>query len=162
MELNGTFFATVVAFLILYGLLYKLLYAPVSKMMNDRTERIRSAIEEAENARGEAERLLGEYKQQISSVRSEAQEILDQAKALAEQTKEDLLGKAKADATRVMDKANHEIERQKIQAIEELQSRVADLAVGAASAVIVEELDSKSHARVIEEYLERAAIASDN
>jgi len=162
MELNLTWGFTLISFLVLYGVLFKLLYRPIQQIMEERASRIKEAIDEAENARTEAERLLKDYKEQISGARKEAQNILEQAKTLGEATREDLKAKAEEEAEKILTKTTAEIEREKTRALSELQGRVADLAVGAASAIVGKSLDAKDHSKMIEEYLEQAETAKNN
>jgi len=70
---------TLVATLILFFVLTKLLYKPVSKMLNDRKERIKQNIDGANNLKQEAAKLKEEYELKITEAKKEAQEIIEEA-----------------------------------------------------------------------------------
>src|ERR671910_711657 len=72
----GLMIWTLVCFLITFFVLRKFAFGPIQKTIDERRERIRSSVQEAEHARAEARRLLEEHKQLIGQAKSEAGEIL--------------------------------------------------------------------------------------
>src|SRR5947209_14201171 len=55
-----------IAFVLLFFLLSKFAYPGIKKGMDDRAEKIRTSLDEAENARGDAQRILEEYQRQLT------------------------------------------------------------------------------------------------
>ena len=80
----GLMIWTIVCFLITLFVLKRYAFGPIQKMLDERRERIRRAIEEAEHARAEARRLLEEHKALIGQARSQAEDILAEARKVAE------------------------------------------------------------------------------
>src|SRR5919199_2719886 len=80
-------FWEVVAFVLFLGLL---VYVGVPRMLmaalDERGQRIRAELEEAERLRAEAEALLQEYQQRREAAEREAEEIVAQARRQAEST----------------------------------------------------------------------------
>lgn len=149
----GQMVYSVFAFLILFGLLSKLAFPPVIKMLEERQTKIRESLEKAEGTRMEAERLLQDYKQQLAEARAESHKITEQGKKLGESMKADIVAKAHEEAEAMITKAKGEIDAETRKALEGLQERVADLTISAAGMVVGKTLDEADHKRLIEEYV---------
>ena len=76
----GLMIWTIVCFLITLFVLKRFAFGPIQKAIDERRERIRQSIEEADHAREEARKLLEEHKQLIGQAKSEAEEILAEAR----------------------------------------------------------------------------------
>jgi F-type H+-transporting ATPase subunit b len=68
----GLMIWTIVCFLITLFVLSRYAFGPIQKMIDERRERIRRSIEEAEEARAEARRLLEEHRALVGQARSQA------------------------------------------------------------------------------------------
>src|SRR2546427_11495609 len=90
---GGVIIWTVVIFVILLALLWRLGYPSLLRMVEERERRIQKQPEGAEKANAEAQRLLEEHKKQIAAARNEAQEILAKAKTGAQKERETMLAK---------------------------------------------------------------------
>ena len=66
----GLMIWTLVCFAITFFVLKKFAFGPIQKTIDERRDRIRSSLEEAERARAEARRLLEEHKQLIGQAKS--------------------------------------------------------------------------------------------
>jgi F-type H+-transporting ATPase subunit b len=80
----GLMIWTVVCFLISLWVLKRYAFGPIQKLIDERRERIRQALEEADNARSEARKLLEEHGRMIAQAKSEAEEILSETRKVAE------------------------------------------------------------------------------
>ncbi len=139
-----------VAFVVLFIVLGKFAFPPITKMLDERAERIRESLEKAEETRVEAERLLEEYKAQMAEARQEAAKIIEQGRSVAENMKAEILAKAREEAEAEKAKALEAIKAERAAAMAALQSAVADLSVSVASRIIGEKLSPSDHAALIE------------
>ena len=98
--------------------LYKLLYKPVRNFMNNRTERIRATLEEAEGERTAAEALRLEYEARIADIEAERDELLHSSHKKAVENSDKLLFAARSEA--------EEIQRRALEEIEQMRKREAD------------------------------------
>src|ERR671934_2856493 len=80
----GLMIWTIVAFLITLFVLKRFAFGPIQKTIDERRERIRRSIEEAEDARAEARRLLEEHRSLIGQARGQAEQILAEARKVAD------------------------------------------------------------------------------
>jgi len=153
---------TWVAFIILFGLLYKFALPAITAMLDERTAKIRESLEKAEGTKIEAERLLDEYKQQMAEARGDAAKVIEQGRKVAETMKDDIVAKATEEAAQVVAKAHEAMEAEKKAAIAELQSQVASLSVAVASKLIGEKLSADDDAKLIERYVAEVGGLNDN
>ncbi len=65
----GLMIWTIVSFLITLWVLKRYAFGPIQKLIDDRRERIRLSLEEADNAREEARALLEEHRQLIGQAK---------------------------------------------------------------------------------------------
>ena len=75
---------TLICFGITFFVLKRFAFGPIQKTIDERRDRIRKAVEEADNARAEARDLLEQHKQLIGQAKGEAADILADARKVAD------------------------------------------------------------------------------
>jgi len=151
----GLMLWTVISFVILLILLWKVAYKHITGALKKREETIRSTLEEAKKARDSAEALVEKYEAQIAQARDEAQKILAEGKMLGENVRKEIIQKAHEEANQIVKRAQEEIGFQKEKALMELKERIADLTIMAASKVVAKTLDKKDHEQLLDEYVSK-------
>lgn len=146
-------YVNLAAFAVLFVLLAKFAFPPITKMLDERAEKIRESLEKAEDTRIEAERLLEEYRQQMAEARAEAAKVIEQGRTVAENMKAEILAKAREEAEAEKAKALEAIKAERAAAVAELQAKVAELSVAVAGKIIGEQLTSAEHEALIERYI---------
>jgi F-type H+-transporting ATPase subunit b len=146
---------TLISFFILLILLKKVAFPPILKGMKQREETIKQQLEEAQKTKKEAENLLEDYKRQLAEARSEAQKIVNEGKSLGENMRKEIVQKAQAESNQIVKRAQEEIELQKQKAILELQEKIADLSIMAATKIINKSLNTEDNRRLVEEYVSK-------
>ena len=149
--------AFIINFVILFGLLTFFLYKPVTRMLDQRSAKIKEGIEYAERMKEESARAEETVKAQIEVGRKEGQAIIAQASQVGERVKEEARQEARKEAEVLIVKARSEIDREREESIDQLRKEFVDLAILAAEKVINESLDRKAHQRLIEEVLEESS-----
>ncbi len=142
-----------VAFVLMFVLLWKFAFPPITAMLEKRTETVRESLEKAEQTRVDAERMLEEYKVQMAEARQESGRIVEQGRTVAESMKDDIIAKAQVEADAIVVKAKESIEAERASAVADLQQRVADLSVSVAGKVIGKSLSTADHMALIEQAL---------
>jgi len=143
----------VVNFLILLFLLKKFAYKPILDMLDERKKSIEDAINNAETAKNEAEKMRKEYETRLAEAKQEAQEIMAKATKLGEEMKREIVDNAQSEATKAIQKAQEEINREKDQAIAALRDEVAVLAVMAAGQVLGKAISVEDHEKLVKEFV---------
>src|SRR5205809_6918089 len=151
---GGVIIWTVVIFVILLALLYRLGYPALLKMVEDRERRIQKLVDDAEKANAEAQRLLDEHKKQIAAAHNQAQEILAKAKTVSQKERDVLLAKAREEYDALLNRARKDIDAEKEKAIQALRREAVDLSIAAASRVIEANLDTDANRKLVTEFLE--------
>jgi F-type H+-transporting ATPase subunit b len=144
---------TVVLFIIFAVLMTKLGWGPLLHAIEEREKGIRGAVEGAQKAHTEAQALLAQHKEMLREAGREREEIIKRALKDAEQLKADLSARAKAESDQMVQRAREQIEREKGQAILELRSQVADLAMQAASRIVESSLTPEAQRKLVDDFI---------
>lgn len=144
------------AFALLVFLLYKLLYRPVLRMLDERAERVRKGMEDAAKAREMAERAQEEFEKRIAEARKDGQDIVAQATQMSEKLRQEILDQARSEAEQLIQKERERFTQEREQAMAELKAQVADLSILAAQKVIGSSLDEKAQRKLVADFLSEA------
>lgn len=139
--------------LILLVLLRIFLFKPVLGMLDQRAEKVRQSLEDAELASQRAAQAEAEYDKRIEQAQEEARLVLQQANEEAKRLREQALSEARHEAQDLMERARKEMELERREAARADRTKLADLVVAAASKVIGQSLDTPSHRRLVERFL---------
>ena len=154
--------AQIINFTLLLGILYLVLYKPILRMLDQRSQRIQESLDAADRMQQESAQAEEEVKKQIDAAREEGRNIVGQATQVAERVREDARTQARTEAEAILTRAQAEIQRERDQAVEELRSQFAEMTIAAAERVINASLDSDEHRRLIEEVLQESGTLGRN
>jgi F-type H+-transporting ATPase subunit b len=149
--------AQIVNVAILFGLLYLVAYRPITRMLDERSRRIRESMEQTEYVKEQAVHAEEEVKKQLEAASREGQERITRAVQAGEEVKQKAQQEAKQEAEVLITRARTEIQRERDEAIGEVRKEVADLTILAAGKVIGSSLDKKSHRQLIDKVLEESS-----
>jgi len=147
----GLMIWTLVCFAITFFVLKRYAFGPIQKMIDERREKIRQSIDEADRARAEAHSLLEEHHALVAQGRAEAETILAEARKVADSQRDRLKEELDTERTRRVEETRREIEAETRRSIEQIRHEVADLTLEATSKVTGKVLDDEDHRRLIEE-----------
>jgi F-type H+-transporting ATPase subunit b len=156
LDFSITFLITVVNVTFLYLVLRKILFKPVTKFMEDRSEKIRRDLESAKLATARAEALEADFNAKILSAKEEGQKIMQQSRDRAKQERDEIIAQAKADAAKIVAASRAELESERREAERLLLGTTADLTIRAASKVLRANIDSEKNRELVEAFLETA------
>jgi len=149
--------AQLVNFIILLAILYAVAYKPILKRMDDRSQRIRESLEQAELIKKQAEQAELEFKRQIAEASKQGQMVIERAAKTGDEIREKAKVDAQAEAEALLQRAKADIRRERDEVIDELRKEFADLTILAASKVIGKSLDKTAHREMINQVLEESA-----
>ena len=147
---------SLVQFLILYWLLRRFLWGPVTHALDERARKIREGLDLAESAKQERERMKQEVEQLLARARREAGEISERTRAAAEAAASDIRAQAKTEADRIREKGRQDAQALHDQALAQLRAEVASMVVLAASRILGREVSPEQHRALIERSLDEA------
>ena len=147
----GLMIWTIVCFLITLFVLKRYAFGPIQKGIDERRERIRASLDEADRAREEARRLLEEHRALIGRAQTDAEEILSEARNVADANERRMREELEEDRQRRLEDTRKQIEAETRRALEQIRLEVVDLSMLAATKVTRKSLDDADHKRLIEE-----------
>jgi len=147
----GLMIWTIVCFLVALFVLKRFAFGPIQTLIDERRERIRRSLDEADEAREEARNLLEEHRKLIGQARNEAEEILSEARQVGKAMQQRVKDETEADRQRRLEETKRQIEAETRRALEAIRAEVAELSLFAAEKVTRKTLDDKDQRRLIDE-----------
>ena len=144
--------AQIVNFAVLAWLLSKLLYGPITKMLDERRAKIEKGLEDAraaETARANAE---AERQSALDAARTEAQKLRAEANQQAEQAAAKIKADAQLEAEKIKADALSGLSAERDKMLSELRGQIAALAIAASSKLIGESLDRQRQEALIADF----------
>ena len=156
----GLFVWQLVLFVGLVLLLKKFAWGPILKSVGEREEGIKSALDEADNARKEIQNLNADNARILKEARIERDVLLKEAREMKENIISEAKNEAQAQANKVVEQAQITIQAEKQAAIVDLKNQVAELSISIAEKVVRGELSNKSkQEKLVEEMLKEVTIS---
>ncbi|MDF3289388.1 F0F1 ATP synthase subunit B [Streptomyces silvisoli] len=144
-----------IAFLIVFGFLAKVLLPRINKVLEQRHEAIEGGMEKAEAAQAEAQATLEQYRQQLAEARHEANRLRQEAQEQGAALIAEMRSEGQRQREEIIAAGHAQIEADRKQAALALRQDVGRLAVELASKLVGEALEE--HARqsgVIDRFLD--------
>ncbi|NLD82960.1 MAG: F0F1 ATP synthase subunit B [Clostridiales bacterium] len=139
--------------LIMFRILKKFLFKPVTKVVHQRQEQVQKLYSDADASLNSANQLKEEYEQRLASARQEADSMIKTAAQTAQQKGDQILSEAKSQAGRVKQKAEEEIAQQKQQMLKDVRGEISGLAVDIASKVVEREVNQQDYEGFVDDFI---------
>ena len=134
----------------------------LSNMLSSRRTRIEQGLRDAEQARTDRANAQAERTETLAEARREARELLERAQKVSQETRDADIAATKAELERLRERATADIEAEKLRAIADLRSEVADLALAAAGKVVGSSMTGATQRRLVEDFLAESTGSSGN
>lgn len=158
--LNWTDFAyRLVAFVIMVGILVKLLKKPLSSFLTSRREEIQKLLAELESKRLEAEQRSAEYKTKLAALEEETRKIVDDLVAEGEAERKKIIESAERQAEYIRQQAQIAIQQEVKAARESLQEEIGELTVSAAEELLRKNIQAEDQDRLVRDFMTRVVEA---
>ena len=126
-DFNATLPLMAIQFVLLMVVLTFIFYKPVSKVLEDREEYISGNLTQASDKLIKADELYSQYDEQLKTAKVNAQAIIAKAEKEAKDSVALEIGEARADAAKLIERTNKELEAQKSTALAQLETQVDEL-----------------------------------
>jgi F-type H+-transporting ATPase subunit b len=143
----------IISFAVVFGLLGKLAYPAIKKSMEERSNKIRESLDDAERTRSEAQTILEDYQRQLNEARNESNRIIEEARQTADQLRQDLTQRAEAEVAELRRRAQEDIASAQQRAVADLRAQVSELAIELAEKVVERNLDRDTNTALIESFI---------
>ena len=150
------FAAQLFNFAIIVGVLYKWVFTPVGKKLQERHEKVNRALKDAEDIENQKTEFETWKQQAIMEARKQAAEIVAGAQKEAGTVKDSILAQTKQDQAKILSQAKAQIATEQKNALEQAKAEVADLVTTAAEKVIRTKLDDKEDKELINQAMKEA------
>ena len=154
-SISGVVF-TVINLLVLYVLLKKFLFKPVTGIIEGRQQAIADSLADAAGQREQAGALKSEYEGRLADARKEAAGIVDEARARGQEAYDALLRQAQADAEKLRADARAQMEAERQALLRGARREVAELALLCASKVAGQDMDGAGDRALADAFLAQA------
>jgi F-type H+-transporting ATPase subunit b len=149
----GLMIWTLICFAITFYVLKRFAFARIQQGIEERRDRIRKAVEDADRAREQSRELLEQHRQLIGQAKGEAAEILADARKVADAQIERVKDEAEAERQRRLEETRRQIDAETKRSLDLIRSEVADLTLAATARVTGKVLDTEDQRRLIDEAL---------
>jgi F-type H+-transporting ATPase subunit b len=150
-----------IVFLVVFGVLAKMLMPRIQQTLSERTEMIEGGLARSDEAQAEAKQLLDQYREQLAGARHEAARLREEAREQGAQIIAEMREQAQAEARRVTEAAQAQIEAERQQALASLRAEVGTLATELASRIVGESLtDEARQSRMVDRFLTELEVSS--
>jgi F-type H+-transporting ATPase subunit b len=131
-----TFLITILNFFVLFMLLKKLLFKPVTNFMDARAKKIKDSLGEAAILKEQAAEKAARYETLMAGADAEAGRIVKESEERAREEAKVLLAKANAEATEARRRGEEAAQLERAKALQELANDIASLAAEVAGTLV--------------------------
>lgn len=153
-NINSTLIWEIINFVLLLWLLKRVLYRPITEMIDKRKNKIKDELNEAARKKEEAEKLKETYELELKTAREKAQQIVEDAEELGKKRSEEIIINARQEASSIMERNMREIERAKEEALNELRKELVSISILVAGKFMQEKLEKSKHETLIKQYID--------
>ena len=145
--------AQVLSFFLLLFLLRLFAWKKILGLLDQRKEKISSALSEIENTKLEVSRLKSDYESKLSTITVAAQAKIDEAIQEGREINDQMRKKAHEEAQDIIIDARKQVKYEVSKAQEQLKEKIVDIALGAARTVIQEKLTADGDRKIVEDFI---------
>ena len=149
----GLMFWTGLVFVLLLFILTKFVWKPILNAVNTREQSITASLELAEKTKAEMLALQSQNENLLKEARAERDAIVREAKEIAVKMVDDSKNTAKVEAEKIINSARESINNEKMAAIAELKTQIAEFSIEIAEKVVRGELSSNDKQKALSEKL---------
>ncbi len=143
----------VIAMLVMFTFLSYFLFNPARDLLKKRQEKIKSDIDSADKDKKDAAALKADYDGKLKNIEKEAEAILSEARKKALQNEAKIIEEAKAEAARIIARANHQAELERQAAADDMKKEMITVASLMAQKLVSQTVDAKLQDELVDEAL---------
>jgi len=147
---------TLLAFFIALPVMWKFVYGPITKALEERDRKVEDSIAAAEVARKQAEAQMSEAKAELQKAQADGKRMVEEAMARAERQAAEALRLADERAKQELQKARDTIAAEKRQALQEIKAMAVDLTIHATGKLLRQEVDAQKNRPLVQQFVAAA------
>ncbi|WP_416353052.1 F0F1 ATP synthase subunit B [Agrilactobacillus fermenti] len=151
---TGDMLIYLILFILMFVIVMKYAYGPVSKMMQKREDKINGDLDYADETRKKADELAAQREAELKNTRTEATQIVQNAKKSGDNQRDQIITQAQSEAQQLKANAQKDAQQARQDALNSARDDVAQLSVEIASKLIQKELSADDQKALIDSYIE--------
>lgn len=150
--LNGQIFVSqLINFLIVLIVLWKFVYKPIVRMLDERSEKIEKSMKQAQEIEKRVSDIEKEKDEIMTNAQKQAQEIIEKAYEQGKVRQEEIISAAKREVERVITKGKEQLAEEKTTMLKEARKDIVDIAVKATTRILQDQVDAVKSKSIAEE-----------
>jgi len=151
---HSLIFWSLVSFALLFFLLKRFAFPPILQVLEERENKIRSEIDDAEKLRHEAEELKADLGRELKNAHEKANTIIQMASEESKKIQEKSIHETQAKVRQMQNDAEQEIQITRNKLLNEIRSYTAALTIASTEKVLKKSLNDEDKNRLIDESIE--------
>ena len=151
---HSLIFWSLISFAILFFLLKRFAFPPILEVLEERENKIRSEIDDAEKLRQEAEELKADLERELKNAHEKAQTIIQMAGDESKKIQKKSIQETQAKVRQMQNAAEQEIQITRNKLLNEIRSYTAALTMASTEKVLKKSLNDEDKKRLIDESIE--------
>ncbi|MBQ6717686.1 MAG: F0F1 ATP synthase subunit B [Clostridia bacterium] len=140
---------------ILFLLLKKFLYKPVTKMLEARRAEIDSQYSDAQNAKQSAEAKDAELTERLVGAKAEAESIINEAADIAKARGDKIVEDARATADGIRRQAEEDARLERKRMNETIKEEIVEVSTALAEKMLEREVNADDHKALIDDFIDK-------
>ncbi len=154
-QINFSILANTLSFLVLLYFAAKYLSGPITKMLDERAEKIKESMTKAKAEEQRLKELKEEYTQKIQTELNAAKAVREESRKLAEEEKKSIIEQAKKNAEYIQLKTEKTISIEYDNAKKKLEQEILKYAIEIAEKIVGREVDINKHRDLVNSQLSK-------
>ena len=147
-------FWSALSFVILLFLLYKIVFPPLNRVLEQRRKEIKGGLEQAKKAQEQANQLLKKYQDQLLDAESRTNAMFEDAQRKSQALRDETLKAAQKEAVAIIENTKKDIEGLKRKALVSLKQDISSVVLDVTQRLIGKSLGVEDHLKLIESSIE--------
>lgn len=158
LKLDWNIIFNIINIMVLYVLMKKFLFGPITEIMEKRSKTIADSITDAEEKSSAAQELKLKYEDILKDAEVMADRIVKEAKQSALKVQEKQIEETKAEIAKMMEDANKSIELERQKSMQNIQSEIAGIAMTAAAKILQKNIDESANTQIMNDFFAQAGV----
>ncbi|MBI1258305.1 MAG: F0F1 ATP synthase subunit B [Chloroflexi bacterium] len=148
----GYLIVQIIAFIVIYVLLSRFLYDPLSNMLRNRRTRIEKALEDSAVAANARKNVEAEVEKLLAQARVDAAKVVEDARSRAEEVGRSVEADARTEAEAIRADARSRGQEERDRQLADLRSQVVSIAVAMSQRLIGASLDEQRQQALVSDF----------
>lgn len=151
------FLVQFIAFIIMIILIFIFAYKPIKKYIEKRQELMDKEVKDTFKNKKESEENLLNSKKEVALAHQKASKIIEDSIKEANEEKDKILVSANLEATKKIEEANVQIERNQKAAEKDLKNEISDVAIKMSSKILEREVNDSDNKKIIDDFVKNSS-----